>query len=74
MNAISIAGDASNLRDDVTSAFRHELDRAYAAMVRAAGRQWARRFGHGDPSDACVTVRITGYEKRSLRTQRYLSA
>jgi len=38
---------------------RHALDLNYARVLAAASTQWDRNFGGKDPSDACVTVRIS---------------
>ena len=38
---------------------RHALDVNYARVLDAARSQWERCFEGNDPSDACVSVRIT---------------
>ena len=38
---------------------RHALDVNYARVLDAAKNQWERCFEGNDPSDACVSVRIT---------------
>ena len=38
---------------------RHALDLNYARVLAAASTQWDRNFAGKDPSDACVTVRIS---------------
>jgi hypothetical protein len=38
---------------------RHALDVNYARVLEAARSQWERCFEGNDPSDACVSVRIT---------------
>lgn len=38
---------------------RHALDVNYARVLGAAKEQWERYFEPNDPSNACVTVRIT---------------
>ena len=38
---------------------RHALDMNYARVLAAASAQWERNFAGKDPSDACVTVRIS---------------
>lgn len=55
-----------------------ELPRKFAeVMLRAVGRnhgrliaearkEWERRFAGRDPSDACVTVRISGSDSREF--------
>jgi len=39
---------------------RHALDVNYARVLEGARTSWERYFEGNDPSDACVTVRITG--------------
>ena len=38
---------------------RHALDVNYARVLSTAREQWERHFEDNDPSDACVSVRIT---------------
>jgi hypothetical protein len=38
---------------------RQALDMNYARVLVAASTQWERNFAGKDPSDACVTVRIS---------------
>ena len=38
---------------------RHALDVNYARVLEAGRSQWERYFEGNDPSDACVSVRIT---------------
>ena len=38
---------------------RHALDVNYARVLDTARTQWERCFEGNDPSDACVSVRIT---------------
>jgi hypothetical protein len=46
---------------------KHALDGSYAQLVKIARREWERNFTGKDPSDACVSVRITsGDSRRSL--------
>ncbi len=46
---------------------RHALDMNYARVLDAARREWERNFAGKDPSDACVSVRITsGESKKSV--------
>ena len=52
-----LAGRITN-RELVTG-LRSVLDRKYSRIVRAAGDEWQRRFAGKDPSDACVSVRIS---------------
>ena len=38
--------------------FDKSIGQAYEKLVRTARVEWERRFPGGDPSDACVSVRI----------------
>jgi hypothetical protein len=38
---------------------RHALDMNYARVLASAKTQWERNFEGKDPSDACVSVRIS---------------
>jgi hypothetical protein len=38
---------------------RHALDVNYAKVLASAQAQWETAFAGNDPSDACVSVRIT---------------
>jgi hypothetical protein len=54
--------DNHRLIDDL----RRALDMEYARLLETAKRQWARNFAGKDPSDACVSVRVTsGDSQRS---------
>jgi hypothetical protein len=41
---------------------KHALDMNYARVLDSARQQWERNFAGKDPSDACVSVRITSGE------------
>lgn len=41
------------------SGLRQALDLSYTRVLAAASREWERNFAGKDPSDACVTVRIS---------------
>jgi hypothetical protein len=49
--------DAENRR--LIDALRQALDSNYSRLREAAKEQWERNFTGKDPSDACVSVRIT---------------
>jgi len=49
--------DADNRR--LIDALRQALDSNYSRLREAAKEQWERDFTGKDPSDACVSVRIT---------------
>ena len=41
------------------SGLRNALDVNYTRVLESARNQWERHFADGDPSDACVSVRIS---------------
>ena len=43
---------------EVLAGLRHAIDSRYRRLIQAAQADWERLFGY-DPSDACVTVRIS---------------
>jgi len=49
--------DAENRR--LIRALRHALDSNYSRLLETAQQQWDRNFAGKDPSDACVSVRVT---------------
>jgi hypothetical protein len=42
------------------------VQKKYGRLIRTARKDWERRFAGADPSDACVTVRITGSNSREF--------
>lgn len=58
--------------DGELAGLRKALDGAYGRVVQTARREWERNFGGSDPSDACVTVRIS--DANTSPGQRYLAA
>ncbi|MFL6529813.1 MAG: hypothetical protein ACJ8KX_05035 [Chthoniobacterales bacterium] len=74
MSAILVSRNSAyqSATDSELTGLRKALDGAYGRVVQTARREWERSFGGFDPSDACVTVRITG--GNSLRGQQYLAA
>ena len=52
---------ADNIIDSrrLITGLRHALDVNYARVLDAAKTQWERCFESNDPSNACVSVRIT---------------
>ena len=52
---------SDNLIDSrrLITGLRHALDVSYARVLDAAKERWEQHFEGNDPSDACVTVRIT---------------
>lgn len=56
--------DAENRR--LIDALRQALDSNYSRLRETAQQQWERNFSGKDPSDACVSVRVTsGDSQRS---------
>jgi hypothetical protein len=49
---------------DAIDGLRHALDLGYARLREAAKNEWERNFAGKDPSDACVSVRITTGDSR----------
>jgi hypothetical protein len=49
--------DAENRR--LINALRKALDSNYSRLRETARQQWERNFSGKDPSDACVSVRVT---------------
>lgn len=45
---------------EIIAGLRHALDLQYRRLCDAARSDWERLFGGKDPSDACVTVRVSG--------------
>ncbi|MEO7168175.1 MAG: hypothetical protein ABI787_07915 [Spartobacteria bacterium] len=60
MNTLARAGKWSEGRAQGVQELKQVLDQSYAKMRSEACREWQRRHPHGDPSDACVRVRIAG--------------
>ena len=51
-------GDRISLRDSIEN-LRQALDLGYARLRERARNDWERNFAGFDPSDACVSVRVT---------------
>jgi hypothetical protein len=62
---MNIADHPQSLSDNIIDSrrlitgLRHALDVNYGRVLDAARTQWERCFEGNDPSDACVSVRIT---------------
>jgi hypothetical protein len=52
-----LKGRATN-RELITG-LRSALDQSYSRMLKAASDKWQRQFGGKEPSDSCVSVRIS---------------
>jgi hypothetical protein len=49
---------------ELIAGLRKALDGKYGRILQAARREWERSFARQDPSDACVSVRISGGKGR----------
>jgi hypothetical protein len=58
-------GSSSN--QQMIGALRRSLDQKYSEVLRAAQNRWERSFACADPSDACVSVRISGHSLAATR-------
>ena len=50
-------GESEHARNEIQG-LRRALDKSYAQIRERAQAEWQRRYAGGDPSDACVRVRI----------------
>jgi hypothetical protein len=58
--------DRRVVRFDAVEGLRQALDFSYRRMRELARRNWERHFaGTFDPSDSCVTVRCSGFLRKS---------
>lgn len=48
---------------DMLQGLQRGLEKNYARVLHAAGREWERRFAGKDPSDACITVSVSGSDQ-----------
>jgi hypothetical protein len=62
---------------EVIAGLRHAIDARYRRLIQAAQADWERLFGR-DPSDACVTVRISAEQlaaqTRAVRGSGFLKS
>lgn len=56
----------------LTGGLPRAIDNSFHAMIERARQDWQRRFAGQDPSDACVTVKITGTAARPVRAETAL--
>jgi hypothetical protein len=49
----------SIVRDQLTAGMRQSIAARFEQILGAAAADWEKRFAGADPSDACVSVRIT---------------
>ncbi|HEX8680267.1 MAG TPA: hypothetical protein VF683_09925 [Chthoniobacterales bacterium] len=58
--------------NELAAGLRTAIDGKYGRIFQAARREWERTFAGRDPSDACVSVRISGGNgRRSLLSGSY---
>jgi hypothetical protein len=58
---------------EVIAGLQHALDSRYLRFVQAARADWERLIG-SDPSDACVTVRVSAGEQAAIRGSGFLKS
>lgn len=58
---------------EVIAGLRHALDATYRRFVNAARADWERLIG-SDPSDACVTVRVSANQPAAIRGSGFLKS
>ena len=56
----------SELPAKLAQAMLQAVEKKYGRLIRAARKEWERKFAGSDPSDACVTVRIGVGESHEL--------
>jgi hypothetical protein len=64
MNSDLQTQDADNRR--LIDGLRQALDMNYSRLLETAKQQWERNFAGKDPSDACVSVRVTSGDSKRL--------
>jgi hypothetical protein len=50
----------------VAQAMLRTVERNYGRLIAEARKEWERRFAGRDPSDACVTVRVSSTDSRQF--------
>ena len=48
---------------EMVAGLHNVLENKYSRILRVAGAEWERRFAGKDPSDACVSVRISVWDR-----------
>jgi hypothetical protein len=68
--------EAAAAKFEMVEGLERALDLSYRRLVRAARAEWERRFSRKDPSDACVTVRISASDAQlsAVRGSGFLKA
>ena len=54
------------LKTEITEGMHRALDKNFERVRENARREWESRFGGNDPSDACVSVRISSSAQSRL--------
>jgi len=54
------------LRIEISEGFERALKRNFERLRENARREWESRFAGTDPSDACVSIRISSSARSSL--------
>lgn len=64
-NSLQKAGPTRERIGDraLSDGLKKVLEKRYGRIRRSAGAEWDRRFAGGDPSDACVSVRISAWSR-----------
>jgi hypothetical protein len=62
------------IQHQLTSGLRHSIDLRFRRLFDTAKVEWERRFAGPDPSDACVSVRVTvgEWESRGVASSGFL--
>ena len=56
---------------EIVEGLRHALDKNFRRSLESAKKDWERLFNGNDPSDACVSVRVSkAPEKKALSQPR----
>lgn len=58
---------------EVVAGLRHALDVQYRRLIAAARADWERLIG-SDPSDSCVTIRVSANEPAAIRGSGFLKS
>ena len=48
---------------DMAEGLRKALEKNHTRILQAAGTEWERRFAGRDPSDACVSVHVSAWDR-----------
>jgi hypothetical protein len=59
-------GSNSDLSRKIPEGMLRAVDRKFGRLITEARKEWERKFAGSDPSDTCVTVRISAGESRDL--------